>query len=327
MKSNSRICLVFCLCLLIASAGCTSKNPTAAAVSGPTVDTYQLVNITSTKATVNSNIYGAGSSSTVEMTSWSTPITVCNNPTTFQMVNSGYFVYNPDALNLELVPNARINTGAPPAPPENYVYSGPCTNVAVTGYNVSYVPTGLTDGYDQYGISVNGEINDPECSLYPPGAGNLDNVELEVFPLSFSSTKNYDVSPYQGIEFYVFIALNDSAVDRVFNAYVQDQVPSGTGSGNCINTTSPPPNDPNPWDTHCYDGFEYDYTNTPKNQWVLIQKYWGDLKQYGYGSISNPPTFSGTQLQSLSFFAWTEENAYQSGLITINYTISGIRFF
>jgi hypothetical protein len=300
MKFNSKIVSFFVFCLLMSSViweGCQTQTPTSSAIAQPSVDQYAIVNITSLSATAGQHLIGNPTGLIGEV-SYAVPVTVCAGSTPFQLVPSGLQHYNPMGGAVT-------------------VYTGPgCKALSTVGFNVAFIPTGLTDSYDQYGVNIMGYMNDPENPNYPPGPDNLDNVTFEALPGAGSA---YDVSPYQGIQFYINVSNLDSAIDRQFLANVQEQLPP-SGGGVCQQAYDPTL-------THCYDGFLYDYENIPTNQWVLVQKNWGELKQWGFGSITSPPTFSGSNLQQLVSFQWAELNAGDSGPITISYTIAGIRFY
>ncbi|HTA77485.1 MAG TPA: hypothetical protein VK791_10035 [bacterium] len=331
MKLNSKILLAGCFVAVgLVWQGCQYQPPSAAPLAAPPVDQLSLLNITagnlgpvtqptpSISNVVNTNLYVHGgepaitaANCLIKTSSYGmTPVTVITGPLPFDLITPTP-VFNP-----EMHP---------------YVASHYGTSVWQGFFNYSIIQTGLTSSTNQYGIQVTGFINDPENALYPPGPGNPDPISFEIFPyVSLSGATAgfngipaaYDISPFQGIEFYVNISSVDSAVDRVFLV---------SGLQDSPRSPNPPVGvcgDPDrPDDGHCFDAFQYDYTNSPRDQWVLVQKNWSDFKQYGFGSPMTPPTLTGTNLQQVVGFEWAETNGSQAGPITINYSLAGIRFF
>ncbi len=304
--------------------GCQYQPPSAAPLSSPAVDQLSLLNITGASLgpvvggnisnLMNTNLYthtGEPAITTanclVKASSYGmTPVTVISGPLPFELITPTP-VFNPET--------------------HPFVASSYGTSVWQGFYNYSIIQTGLTNTTNQYGIHVTGFINDPENALYPPGPGNPDPIAFEIFPYFGTAGFNgiastYDISPFQGIEFYVNVSSVDTAVDRVFLV---------SGLQDSPRSANPPVGvcgDPDrPDDGHCFDAFQYDYTNSPRDQWVLVQKNWSDFKQYGFGSPMTPPTLTGTNLQQVVGFEWAETNGSQAGPITINYSLSGIRFF
>ena len=177
-----------------------------------------------------------------------------------------------------------------------------------------------------YCVHVTGWINDPESPLFIPGPGNYDSAYLRAWP-NFGgggggSNGTYDISSFQGVQFFVKVSPIDNAPSRQFTAYTL-QASTGPGpapSGFCQN-----PNDPAL--SHCFDPFYYDYTDINKGQWVFVQKRWEDLKQFGNGSTPNPPTFTGVNLQQFLFFGWQEGNSAQAGPVTLDFSVTGVSLY
>jgi hypothetical protein len=348
MKSNSKFLIVFVFFFLSAGLiweGCQNQAPSAAPLASTPVDQYSLMAFTAADlglqpatSMVNTHLYiETGKEPPVntgdalaEVSSYGmTPITVISGPLPFQLVPQLLF---PDPQSHPYVATEYLNGPTPTPPP----FPSPTPVSSSVAWPGAYIPkviaTGLTDSYDQYGISITGIINDPENPAYPPGAGNPDPIEFEYYPDFTGSGFNpgtgavantYDITPFQGMQFYVNVATIDDAVDRQFQVMTlqgEPGLPSGVSNGPCGTPGYPDL-------THCFDFFAYDFTNTPRNQWVLIQKNWGDLKQYGFGSTQTPPTLSGTNLQQCVGFLWLESNAGTQGPITINFSLAGMRFF
>jgi hypothetical protein len=330
MKFNSKFFSVFVFYLLAAGfiwEGCQNQSPSAAPLAAPPVDQYSILALTAAdlgmpvaQSMVNTHLYvEAGKETAI------TSFTALAKASVYAM---GAVTVMSGPLPFQLSP---VFPDPGEAGQHNYICNTYNCSVWPGGYNTAIISTGLTDGSnDQYGVSVTGFINDPENPAYPPGAGNPDPVVFEFFPYFSSGGFNpgtgtvngtYDLTPFQGIQFYVNIATIDDAVDRQFQVMTAQAEPGNqTPVGTCATPDRPDL-------THCYDNFEYDFTNTPRNEWVLIQKYWGDLKQYGFGSPQTPPTLSGANLQQCEGFLWIETNAGTQGPITINFSLAGMKFF
>ena len=195
----------------------------------------------------------------------------------------------------------------------------PCS-VQPTGIVSNVVASGLTQ--NPWAIHCTGWIMDPESPLYVPGPGNYDSAYLRAWPNFFGTNSTYDVSIFNGIQFYIFVSPVDNAQSRQFTVPTSQQQP-GPGpppAGMCQN-----PNDPVV--THCYDPFMYDYTDIRKGEWIFVQKKWEELKQFGNGSTPNPPTMSGLNLQQVLYFGWVEGNAALSTPVTIDFSVTGCELF
>jgi hypothetical protein len=345
MKLNSKIQIAVAFLFMVITLtwiGCSQQQPTAASVANPTVDKYSLFAFTAANVglvpgnfgtytniskMINKNLYTESSEPAITTSNsfakvsgyGMTPITVLSGPLPISFA-SPTPSYDPEG-HLYV---ANAYTTSPAATPM-------VNNVIWPGYYEYYIiPTGLPDAWDQYGVSITGFINDPEDPAYPPGPGNPDPIEFEYYPY-FNGTNTvagfngaqavYDLTPFQGLEFYVYIDPTDDAVDRLVDINTLQQQPgSQTPSGDCDN-----PSWPNI--VHCYDPFQYDFTNAPKGQWVLIQEPWAAFKQYGFGSVQSPPTLSGTNLQQCFSILWIETNASVAGPINIKFALAGMRFY
>ena len=180
-------------------------------------------------------------------------------------------------------------------------------------------PSGLTQY--PYEVHVTGWIDDPETPLFVPGPGNYDSVYLRAWP-NYPGASTYDVSIFQGIQFYIYVAPDDDAPSRQFQVPSLQNVP-GPGaapSGMCQNVNDPVV-------THCYDPFYYDFTDIRKGEWVFIQKRWEDLKQFGNGTVPNPATFTGVNQQQAIYFGWVEGNSAQAGPFIVDFSVTGCSFF
>lgn len=337
MKLNSKFQIVAALLFLAIGMtwiGCNQQQPTAASIANPTVDKYSLFNFTAANvglvpgtvgsyqnisAMVNTNLYTESSEPPIKTTNafskvsgyGMTPITVINGPLPFSLIT--------------LSPT-------PSYDPEAHVYQATSYGQSVWPgvYEYWIIPTGLSDTWNQYGVSITGSISDTEDPAYPPGPGNPDPIEFEYYPY-FNGTNTssgfngmqgvYDLTPFQGLEFYVYVDPTDGAVDRLVDINTLQQQPGGQiPAGDCDN-----PSWPNL--VHCYDPFQFDFTNVPKGQWVLIQEPWGEFKQYGFGSTQSPPTLTGTNLQQCFSILWIETNASVAGPVNIDFCLAGMRFY
>ena len=173
-----------------------------------------------------------------------------------------------------------------------------------------------------YAVHSTGWINDPESPLFIPGPGNYDSVYLRAWPNFGGPSNTYDLSYFQGVQFYINVSTIDNAPSRQFvvPSLQNEPGPGPPPSGLCQN-----PNDPVL--THCFDPFMYDYTDIHKGEWVFVQKRWEDFKQFGNGSIPNPPTFTGVNLQQFVYFGWVEGNSAQATPVTIDFSVTGCELF
>ncbi len=305
MKSNFKITA---LCLIAAGLvweGCNTSVPPTSALTLGAKDIYSLIKITSSSAAFNPNLYKEPGQTMgtlgPEIASFPTDISYLNTP----------FSLNGSTCKI------------------------PGCTISPTGFNpMTFVPTGMPD--NPYAVNISGYMNDPEQPWESPGPGNFDSIGFLVSP-AFSGKfitsagvtygNSYDLTPFQGLEFYVNVSSQDTSVDRLFQAYTLQILPNtgaGVPAGLC-NDGGAPTADPNL--VHCFDAFQYDFTDINRDQWVFVQKRWTDLKQFGNGSPPVPPTFSGINLQQFVYFLWTESNSAQAVSQTVNFSITGIKFF
>jgi len=225
----------------------------------------------------------------------------------------------------------------PPPPPANVSYESYPTNITVinqpltlhgttcTVPGCSIQPTsasgfvvensGLADY--PYDAHIQAWIEDPESAAYSPGPGNYDSVFFRAWPNFTTNNLMFDVSAYSGIQFYIKVSGIDNAVVKQFHI-VTDQTTKSPGVCGSLGA---------PNLVHCYDDFYYDWSAVPRDEWVLVEQRWDAFKMYGNGSITNPPTFSGANLQQVFNFSWIEGNGALAGPVTVDFAVTGAKFF
>ncbi len=310
MKSNFKITAFCFLAAGLAWQGCKTSVPPSSALTLGAKDLYTLLEIGPSSVTFNPNLYvepGQTLGTFVEESSYPTEIGYINTPFTL----NGSTCSSPGCL----------------ISPTSFYGQKP----------IPIVPTGIPDY--PYAVNINGYMNDPEQLWENPGPGNFDSISFLagpayngsfVTPGGVTYKNSYDLTPFQGLQFYVNVSSKDTAVDRLFQAYTLQILPdngAGVAGGLCNDSVNPGPPTSDPNLTHCFDAFEYDFTDIARDQWVFVQKRWGDLKQFGNGSPPVPPTFSGVNLQQFVYFLWVESNAAQAVSQTVNFSITGIKFF
>lgn len=308
MKSNSN--LKFVVPALLAAAflwiGCQSKLAPLSSITTAQITYPVFIFPSSSSVTINPNlpINGATAPATnvgyyFPSSCYGCPVTAWSYPISISVTQPATLCNNQVCLH--------------------GTYSSPCV-FQPTGVQSNVQPSGLS----QYPLDVHvtGWIQDPESPLFLPGPGNYDSVYLRAWPNLSGPGSTYDLTPFQGIRFYIYVSPIDNAPSRQFQvpSLQNEPGPGPAPSGMCQN-----PNDPVL--THCYDPFYYDFTDIRKGEWVLIQKNWGDLKQFGNGSQPNPPTFSGLNLQQAVYFGWVEGNSALATPVTIDFSVTGCELF
>ena len=195
--------------------------------------------------------------------------------------------------------------------------SSPGCSVQPTGGQSTVEASGFSE--HPLAVHVFGWIEDPESPLFQPGPGNYDSVYVRAYP-NYNGGGFYDVSAYSGMQFYLKVASDDNAPAKQFHVPINQTTGWPPAPGVCVN-----PNDPGL--VHCWDDFYYDYTDVTRDQWVFVQKRWAEFKQYGNGSIPNPPTLSGDNLKHVIGFQWVEGNSAQAGPFTVDFMVTGAKFF
>lgn len=311
MKLDSKV-LGFCLAVVaLIWAGCQTNVPTQSPLAaGP--DRTLVVTITNNSAKINTNLYVDAAQGQVLgppyqalALSYAADVIITNPPVTL-----GFW------------------KGAP------ITCSGvPCT-AQVAHSAMTEVATGMPQ--NPYAVQVTGIINDPENYLDPPGPGQYDSVGISIWPAhdgkNFFVTDQggkgyYDLSPFQGIQFYFKVSSGDSANNRAFSMSTAQQIPSvtiasyiGAYGGLCGDPSRPDL-------TGCYDTWNIDLSTIVKEQWVFVQRRWSDFITGGYGSAPVPPSLSGDNLRQFQTMAFGSSNGAQAGPVSINFSFTGLRFF
>jgi hypothetical protein len=293
MRSNSKVLGWILLAAVLVGLGCQTKTPPfAAAVPQP--DYYDLFTYAPGSLGMNPNlpVVTPGQPLGVNTVGPGGTFSVQSFPTSMIVVNQ--------PLTIQGIPYSGIGTLVPPT--------------AQPACCVSYGPSGLDDYPTE--AQLNAWIEDPESPVYPPGPGNYDSVFLRAWPRSGSEM--FDVSPYSGMQFYIKVDGIDSAVVKQFHIVTLQTLKGAPGECGSLGDPSL---------VHCYDDFYYDWSAVPRDEWVLVEQRWDAFKMYGNGSIPNPPTFSGVNLQEVFFFEWIEGNGALPGPVTVNFEVTGAKFF
>ncbi len=311
MKPSFKV-LGFCL---IAAAliweGCQTNTP-GQPVFLPPIDKNLVVVITNNSAKINPNLYvdsGLGQSLGAPLAplalSFAASVTITSPPVTL-----GFWQGVPITCS-----------------------GNPCV-VAATRSVYTEVVTGMPQ--NPYAVQVTGFMNDPEDVNDPPGPGQYDSVGITIWPaqkgIGFFVTDEaqkgyYDLSPFQGIQFYFRVASGDSTNNRAFSLATAQNIPSPT-----IATWIPPYGglcgDPSRPDlTSCYDTWNIDLSTVVKDQWVLVRKSWSDFHMGGYGSAPIPPSLSGDNLKQFQTMSFGSSNGAAAGPVSVNFSFTGLRFF
>ena len=159
---------------------------------------------------------------------------------------------------------------------------------------------GASYGYRMYGIVTDlGDATFAELDLcaYPEGGAF------------------YDVSNFTGVQFYLKIANDDSALQRHFAIPVYQTIATA-GGGGC---TSGP--------RLCYDHFAADVSGGTNGQWQFFRYNFTDLKQLVNGAIPDPPSFSGANLQQVMWLQWSGSRNNKAGQSLVDMSVDDISFF
>ena len=310
MGPRSKVFFLCSVLLTLVWAGCQTGVPNLPTASP--LDRNTIVAITNISATINPNLYvnpTYGQSLGVPLAplalSFAAYVTIGNPPVTL-----GFWNGNPVTCA-----------------------GSPCT-VTVAHSKYTEVPTGMPQ--DPYAVQVTGLMNDPEDPNDPPGPGQYDSIGITIWPakngIGFFVTDQsqkgyYDLSPFQGVQFYFRVSSGDSANNRTFSLSTAQQIPSLTvapwivpNGGLCGDPSRPDL-------TSCYDAWNIDLSTVVKDQWVFVQKRWSDFLTGGYGSPTVPPSLSGDNLRQFQTMTFGSSNGAQSGPVSIDFAFTGLKFF
>ncbi len=312
MRSNFKVLGFLTIAAGLIWAGCQTNVPSQPVVV-PAGDKNLVVTITSNSAKINPNLYvdpsqgqtlGALPLQPLSL-SYAALVTITNPPVTL-----GFW------------------QGAP------ITCSGvPCT-VPVAHSAITEVATGMPQ--NPYAVQVTGFMNDPEDLNDPPGPGQYDSIGITIWPgykgSGFFVTDQggkgyYDLSPFQGIQFYFRVSSADTSSNRGFSLATAQNIVSitiasyvGAYGGLCGDPSRPDL-------TGCYDTWNLDLTTVPRDQWVFVQKNWPDFHTGGYGSPPIPPSFSGDNLQQFQTMSFGSSNGAAAGPVSVNFSFTGLKFF
>jgi hypothetical protein len=304
--------LGFCLIVVaLIWAGCQTNVPTQSALAtGP--DKNLVVTITATSAGINPNLY----------------VDLSQGQTLGLPLQALGLSYAADVI----ITNPPVTLGYWKGVPITCVGS-PCT-AQVAHSAMTEIATGMPQ--NPYAVQVTGFINDPESYLDPPGPGQYDSVGITIWPAKngknfFVTDENqkgyYDISPFQGIQFYFKVSSGDSANNRAFSIATAQQIPSPTVAS-YISPNGGLCGDPSRPDlTGCYDTWNVDLSTVVKEQWVFVQRRWSDFITGGYGSTPVPPSLSGDNLRQFQTMGFGSSNGAQAGPVSVNFSFTGLRFF
>jgi hypothetical protein len=188
------------------------------------------------------------------------------------------------------------------------------TGGSVTGVNntpsaillsVDQVEPGGPNGF-AYAYNIKGTITDPGNASYPA-------MELEA--QMEGGTNLYDGSFFTGVQFYLKIAADDNTTKRDFSIPVYQT--QGSPQGGCVGAAA----------GGCYDNFTFNLSSGTSGQWEVFTIPFTSLAQAYAGVVTNPPTFSGANLQQMLWLQWEESRNNQIGTSTIDYWVGDIAFY
>jgi hypothetical protein len=156
-----------------------------------------------------------------------------------------------------------------------------------------------------YGYRMYGTVTDL-------GDGSFPELDLCAYP---EGGAFYDARNFTGVQFYLQIANDDTALQRHFAIPVFQTVATGGGGGR---TAGP---------SLCYDHFAADVTGGTNGQWEFFRYNFTDLKQLVAGAIPNPPSLSGENLQQVFWLQWSGSRNNKPGQSTVDMSVDDISFF
>ena len=192
--------------------------------------------------------------------------------------------------------------------PPSYVLKTPGAVTAVNNFPSditlsTYAPQATSSGLFPYAFHVQGTLTDPANASYPA-------VELEA---QMEGGSQYNGSFFSGVEFYLLVSSADNTTKRDFSIPVLQT--QGPPQGTCTGANGT-----------CYDNFAINLSPTP-GQWTLFTIPFNSLTQAYAGVVTNPPTFTGANLQQMLWLQWEEGRNNMSGTSTIDYWVGDIQFY
>lgn len=173
----------------------------------------------------------------------------------------------------------------------------------ITGFGGS-VQLGGANG-TPYAFRVQGTLTDSGNATYPA-------AELEAM---MEGGNLYDGSFFTGVKFYLKIAAADTTTKRTFSIPVYQT--QGTPQGGCVGGNA----------GGCYDNFAFDLTAGTSGQWKAFNIPFSSLAQAYAGVVTNPPTFTGANLQQMLWLQWEESRNNTAGTSSIDYSVDDIEFY
>ncbi|HUO56641.1 MAG TPA: hypothetical protein VMV05_00545 [bacterium] len=125
----------------------------------------------------------------------------------------------------------------------------------------------------------------------------------------------FDASHFTGVKFMLKVGNADTTTHRQFNIPVY-QTQAVDGGGGC--TDGP---------RLCYDHFAADFSAGTGGQWKQFSYLFSDLHQLVAGSIPNPPTLTGINLQQVLWLQWQEGRNNNPGVSSIDLWIDDVELY
>jgi len=215
------------------------------------------------------------------------------NKTLVANFDSGAATINPYLMEMNNAPSYNLKAAGSVTAVNNFP-------AFLTGFTGAVVPGGVTGNC----FRVQGTLTDPGTSTFPA-------VELEA---QMEGGNLYDGSFFSGVKFYIWIGGDDAALKRDFSIPVYQT--QGTPQGGCVGGNA----------GGCYDNFAVNYT-APSGQWALGSVPFTSLQQAYAGVVTNPPTFTGANLQQMLWLQWEESRNNTPGTSTIDFAVDDIEFY
>lgn len=222
--------------------------------------------------------------------------TLVPNRTLVANFSSGSVSINPELMEL--------------SNPPGYVLKTPGAVTAVNNFPSNIL---LTFGGVQAG-GVNGSPNAfrVQGTLMDTGNATYPAIELEA---TMENGNEYDGSFFTGVQFYLKIAADDNTTKRDFSIPVYQT--QGTPQGGCVGGNA----------GGCYDNFTTDLSAGTAGQWEFFKVPFSSLVQAYAGVVTNPPTFTGANLQQMLWLQWEESRNNTAGTSNIDYWVDDIQFY
>jgi hypothetical protein len=204
-------------------------------------------------------------------------------------------VINPNLMEMSNPPNYVLVTPGSVSAVDNF--SGAPVNMILNGV----VQAGGANG-TAYCFHVTGSFTDPGNSSYPA-------AELEA---QMEGGSQYSGIFFSGVKFYLLIASGDNTTKRDFSIPVYQT--QGSPAGGCNGSG-------------CYDNFAFDLSSGTSGQWKAVSIPFSSLVQGYTGVITNPPTFSGANLQQMLWLQWEESRNNTAGSSNVDFSVDDIEFY